>query len=511
MAKIIVQDHVHQLQILELDLMKKEPLLLALQQKLADCNEAKDQLGIRFWGDRTKEKDEEVTKLREDYQNRSQIVNNMTEDLDRRIPGTGSFTLRQYSDDEEQEEVFRSQQTLDELSAWTAGNEPPPTSSFPPLEEVFAHRHRGWGGRHHHRHHGRGRFPAEPWRPYWAPPPPPSMPAMSGFGHMPAPPPPPHHPFRGGQGFRQLFDRVSDAVNNPSHAASLVPTQEIKNMLDGFLLNLSNQLADTIQGATGFPPRSNSEEGTEERPIPGAFVSPALTPTESDATQTPSSTEVEKSVEAVEPIESESPTHEKVKPASKLGKGGFRHKHISCDGCLTGIRGMRYKCEVSCLHSHLPLLSADLKQCPDYDLCGACLPLLHTSELHPVSHTFKAMLHRGLTDRIKLPSDAPELAGGKHPAFCDVCQATIVGVRWKCLNCPDWDCCDKCAMTVDVSHPGHSFVKLKNPSDYVKAPSADANGSTEHSDVICDSESTARQYASNCKMVCLKSADACRL
>jgi len=131
---------------------------------------------------------------------------------------------------------------------------------------------------------------------------------------------------------------------------------------------------------------------------------------------------------------------------------------------LTGIRGMRYKCE----------------NCPDYDLCGSCLPLLHTSDLHPASHTFKAMLHRGLEDRVKVPTEQADI---RHPATCDLCSQSIIGVRWKCLNCPDWDCCQSCSASLGGTHPGHSFVKINNASDYVSG--AHTNGAV-HANIICD-------------------------
>jgi next-to-BRCA1 protein 1 len=249
------------------------------------------------------------------------------------------------------------------------------------------------------------------------------------------------------------LNRVSDVVNNPSTATTLVPTQEIKSILDNFLLNLSNQLATTFDGA----PRVQAHDA-DERHVPGAFVQPQDADIQiQDQTQ-----------QGVAP----SVTQEKVKPASKLGKGGFRHKHISCDGCLTGIRGMRYKCE----------------QCPDYDLCGSCLPLLHTSDLHPATHTFKAMLHRGLEDRVKLPADGCEESQVRHPATCDLCSQTIFGVRWKCLNCPDWDCCNSCSATIAETHPSHSFVKLYKATDYVANAAIEAIEAVRHPHVICDGE-----------------------
>ena len=125
---------------------------------------------------------------------------------------------------------------------------------------------------------------------------------------------------------------------------------------------------------------------------------------------------------------------------------------------------MRYKCE----------------NCADYDLCGSCLPLLHSSDLHPASHTFRAMLHTGLKERIRIDDH-----NDKHHATCDLCSQSIIGVRWKCLNCPDWDCCATCSVTVGDTHPGHSFVKLNKSSDIVYGSHMNARPEA-HYNIICD-------------------------
>ncbi len=126
------------------------------------------------------------------------------------------------------------------------------------------------------------------------------------------------------------------------------------------------------------------------------------------------------------------------------------------------------------------------QQCPDYDLCGSCLPLLHTSDLHPSSHTFRAMLHRGLEDRIKfINEDSNVTTTTQHAATCDLCSQSIIGIRWKCLNCPDWDCCASCSSSIGETHPGHSFVKLHKAADYVANVAGSKHG-IRHPHIVCD-------------------------
>ena len=49
-------------------------------------------------------------------------------------------------------------------------------------------------------------------------------------------------------------------------------------------------------------------------------------------------------------------------------------------------------------------------------------------------------------------------------AICDVCDHDIQGVRWKCLNCPDYDECESCNCSSRSQHPAnHSFIQVLLP------------------------------------------------
>ena len=99
------------------------------------------------------------------------------------------------------------------------------------------------------------------------------------------------------------------------------------------------------------------------------------------------------------------------------------------------------------------------------------------------------MIHRGLEERVKLPASGKDETV-RHPATCDLCSQPVIGVRWKCLNCPDWDCCGSCSSTISETHPGHSFVKLYKATDYVTSDALDTKHSVRHPHVTCDGELT---------------------
>ena len=347
---------------LEVDLEHKQSLVAALEDKSDTCKHTGDEMGAKFWGERVSDKQKEVNAIEGELfacqAEYATIIEQLFDDS-QAYPG---LSLQTFADTEEREEVARTEQTLDELAAWKAGNDLAANGngnermSFPPLDHVLQSQ-----GLPPHRRSGRCGGPRggplrfnHPFGPpahitrQWGPPHR-GHHAHSSRGPSPPTAGPP-------KGLRNLFEKVNDVH---TAAAAISPAQEIKSMLDGFLANLTNQLAGTFEGSPRVSEPGQSSSSTSAPAtapqvavcppapphyMPGGYE-PVINPASDSQAQSPSFNSTAKSTT----------------PSSKLGKGGFRHKHVSCDGCLHGIRGVRYKCEVSlcpvlCVDAYLTTL-----------------------------------------------------------------------------------------------------------------------------------------------------------
>eukprot|EP01090_Pellita_catalonica_P002431 TRINITY_DN1200_c0_g1_i1.p1 TRINITY_DN1200_c0_g1~~TRINITY_DN1200_c0_g1_i1.p1 ORF type:complete len:355 (+),score=59.47 TRINITY_DN1200_c0_g1_i1:72-1136(+) len=119
----------------------------------------------------------------------------------------------------------------------------------------------------------------------------------------------------------------------------------------------------------------------------------------------------------------------------RRGRGFGRMHHAKCDVCNEMIVGKRYKCN----------------DCPDYDHCETCRKL---EGVHNPSHTFT---------QIERPRHWGKGGKRRHRALCDVCTNVIVGKRYKCNDCADYDHCETCRKLEGVHDPSHTFTEIERP------------------------------------------------
>lgn len=111
--------------------------------------------------------------------------------------------------------------------------------------------------------------------------------------------------------------------------------------------------------------------------------------------------------------------------------------NVSCDSCRSmKIYSDRYKC----------------LQCVDYNLCGNCFEeRLQTKDHvsgHPMAHMkipnelFGQPIRH--SQEITMTKVQEILVGKKHNIQCDSCRTSIVGARFKCDTCHNYNLCSAC-------------------------------------------------------------------
>lgn len=133
---------------------------------------------------------------------------------------------------------------------------------------------------------------------------------------------------------------------------------------------------------------------------------------------------------------------------------GVVHERVCCDACgLHNIRGNRYRCA----------------QCHDFDLCATCYDEKNTH----VHHAFLCFATPGGEPRY-CPATAPKGPSSSSTVLatvstevhsqisCEICgQADLIGVRYKCQKCPNWNLCSKCWDS--GAHGSHPFWRFERP------------------------------------------------
>jgi len=165
------------------------------------------------------------------------------------------------------------------------------------------------------------------------------------------------------------------------------------------------------------------------------------------------------------------------------------HPNVFCSACDFPIKGVRLvctHCDGSDESSHHRRRRRHDDRSEGYSLCAACEAANQDTAQHDRSHVF-AVVRRPLPRAMSLPRVAPPVshlynpsqlaaikAGQVHHSeqqkhvgvSCGVCGVSpIVGVRYRCAVCPQFDCCSVClsdsnALEHDRSHP---LFKLRHP------------------------------------------------
>jgi len=71
----------------------------------------------------------------------------------------------------------------------------------------------------------------------------------------------------------------------------------------------------------------------------------------------------------------------------------------------------------------------------------------------------------GRCDATSAEPEATQKEDETHPGVvCDSCNSSIVGIRYKCSVCADFDLCQTCEAKGGLHDPSHAFLKITKPS-----------------------------------------------
>ena len=146
------------------------------------------------------------------------------------------------------------------------------------------------------------------------------------------------------------------------------------------------------------------------------------------------------------------------------------HDGVSCDGCgCQCIVGNRYKCAI----------------CENFDYCEKCLKNNASEHKHPFIKIYHPKM-KLCSIKVVVGEDCPiydksnskklkkekcccqkEEKKNEKPVhegiFCDGCGCKdIVGCRYKCAVCQNFDYCEECEEKLSEKHL-HPFIKIYNP------------------------------------------------
>lgn len=148
--------------------------------------------------------------------------------------------------------------------------------------------------------------------------------------------------------------------------------------------------------------------------------------------------------EEKEPVKQEPIRQEPIQEAPKLEPKQI-HCGVTCDKCQKeNIQGLRMKCIT----------------CKNYDLCEDCYKT--KSSFHPY-HSFQIISE---PEKIQEKIQQPKKTIHKN-VQCDGCYINpVVGTRYMCLNCNNYDLCERCfEKRKDLHYSNHVFRALEEPVD----------------------------------------------
>lgn len=153
------------------------------------------------------------------------------------------------------------------------------------------------------------------------------------------------------------------------------------------------------------------------------------------------------------------------------------HTGVVCDVCESTIRGVRHKCLDCPGAEHFPLaFIPGTNVFQDYDMCTPCIT--NKRGHHATAHEFfeieepgRVIVHTVFSGEGERETSQPSVIAQPsvaesesqpvlHNAVCDMCDSQIYGDRYvreprqayillltlfqKCLDCPDYDTCERC-------------------------------------------------------------------
>ena len=85
--------------------------------------------------------------------------------------------------------------------------------------------------------------------------------------------------------------------------------------------------------------------------------------------------------------------------------------------------------------------------------------------MEAVNNVRDGILRVYITEKASAAPSAPEPL--HYGVTCDGCEGEVRGVRYKCLNCPDYDLCSNCKAT--GMHSEHEMFNIDHPLPMVSS------------------------------------------